>query len=218
MEGVDLPEGLITTATGFGDGGHQQVLKPTFGTVGSQYVRFRQHFKYCGAASEEQRKEVYASIDVCEIHNDKFTKAVIRVKDLSPKQRVELAQLYERFKTQKDSTETEVISWDAATEMEKALMISVGAYTVESVHATPESEAYKFGPDYKDLKERARRHVERKQGSSRSEEMATELQLVMQHNAELERKLKEAEELYFQSEQAKALAESSKSKKDKGNA
>lgn len=208
-----LPAELIRPK-GFEQTDSPHVMKPTFGSVGSQYVRFHVHLEYSGSDSEAKGIEVKRPIELCEIQNDKFTRVPIRVNDLSPRQKVELAPLYERFKSQKDSNETSIADWEAITDMEKGLLMTSGVYTVEQLDAFGDEELYKLGPSGKDLKLRASRHVRAKRGPDvdKVEELRREMQLIIEENKRLQAK----EHEYFARAEKRATLEAITPVKKKG--
>lgn len=86
--------------------------------------------------------------------------------ELSKKQEVELAGLYERFRTQKDSTDKSIFDWEAVNTMERGFLAQCGVFTVEQLFHTPQEQRYQFGPGGEDLWIRAERYMKAKQGSA----------------------------------------------------
>lgn len=172
------------------------VVRPVYGNLGSQYVRFYTHKEYSGADSTRQDIEVYRTVEICEIQNDKFSKAAIRVSDLTPQQQIDLAPLYEQFKTQRDSNATQVMQWDAVTENEKVLLLSAGICTVEQLNALSKEETFRLGVGAESFMERAKRHLAAKEATKSSDRTA-EMQLLAEENRKLKEKLKEKESAMF---------------------
>lgn len=202
---IGIPEGLIVQAQGWERTTNANVMKPTFGSMGSQFVEFKVHKEYSGADSVKANVEVNRHVEICLIQNDKFSKVPLRMNELSPKQKIELSQMYERFKSQKDSSDTSVLDWDALTYDEKAFLGSAGIWTVEQLHSLGEHEQYKLGPAYADLKERAKRHIDSKPGSKVAERKR-EMELLMEEKRKDRERIKELEDRLFRLEETKAAA------------
>lgn len=206
------PEGFVAPNIKLQSTNNPLVLKPTFGSIGSQYVRFELHEVYDASKSDVADIEVKEQIEICLIQNDKFTRCPIRIKDLSPAQRVALAPLYERFKTQKDSKDTAIFDWDAISDLDKTLLASVGVFTVEQLESFKEEEAYKIGPAHKELRAKAARHLKTKRMNDpewKDREQKEELALLRKEKEELAARLAKLEEDYFAREAAKAKEEES---------
>lgn len=203
-----LPENLIIKPVSFEQTLQPGVLKPTYGSLGSQYVRFHVHKEYNGADSTVAGKEVYRPIEVCEFQNDRFTRCPIRVKDLSAKQKVELAPIYERFRTQKESDETAVTEWDAVTDLEKGFLMTAGVYTVEQLGKFEDTELHRLGPGGTDLRLRARRHMRTKEDAKpkAADELKNEIALLRAEKEDQNARMKALEEKFFKQEAEKAAA------------
>lgn len=186
------------------------VFKPMFGSIGEQSVEFKMHREYSGADSKEQNREVYRDVEVCVIRNDKFCSAGIMTKDLSPQQKIDLAPIYEQFRSQKDSTDTRIIDWVAVSDQEKAQLMQAGVFTVEQLHAFTDDNAYKLGPNEKDFRERAERHITSKQNAK--DETKQELLRLMEENAALKRQAADKQDAYFAAESQKVAVTSTSSK------
>lgn len=196
-----IPEGLIVTPTKFEPTGNPLVMRPTYGSIGTQHVRFYTHETYSGSDSEKAQKEVKKQVDICEIQNDKFTKVPIRVNDLSRAQKAILAPLYERFKTQKDSNETQILDWDAVTDNEKIFLGQLGVMTVEQLNSFTGQDVYKLGPGAEELIARAKRHMKSKEEKNGP---TNELALLRKEKEELAARLKRLEDSYMEKEIEKA--------------
>lgn len=184
-----------------------QAYKPVFGSIGTLPVRFYMGSSYNEAKSAELGVETYDKEEMCEITVDKFTKHTPRVKDLDRKQMLELSPLLHAFREQKDSTDTQIISWMIITEMDRAHLVSQGVYTVEQLAAfDPDQEAYRFGRGGRDLIMKARQHLAGK-GQDKVKEREKEYQMLLDEVAKLRAKDKEREELYLQGQMQRADAE-----------
>lgn len=209
MEIRPVPAELVKP-TGFQDTDNALIKKPTFGSIGTQYVRFEDHFEFDEKKSAELGREVKNKVELCLIQNDKFTRCPVRVNDLSLPQRVALASLYERFKTQKDSKETPVFEWDAVSDIEKTLLATCGVFTVEQLDKFIEEDAYKLGPSAKSLRERAHRHMVTKNANDpdfKAKEAASEMALLRKEKEEQAARIKVLEEKMFAREAEKANLE-----------
>lgn len=205
-----LPEGLITQPTGYQNTGSSLVLKPTFGTVGTCYVRFFMHREYSELDSEKSETEQYREIEMCEVQTDSKSRVAIRVKDLNPQQKIDFASIYNRFKTQRDSTDTGIVDWPAITDSEKGYLLGLGIYTVEQIAAIPQHELHRLGPGGVDLQRKAVKHITGKNASS--QDLTEELQTIRQEAESARAKAKEFEAKYFEE-----LARNEKKKKDRQN-
>lgn len=184
---------FIPEPTGFVGTDNPVILKPTFGSIGRQYVRFELHEAYSSEDSLAQGKEVKRPVEICHIQNDKFCTAALRVggkpgvsSELTAEQQRVLAPLYERFKTQKDSNETDVLVWDAVSENEKRLLAASGVYTVEQLASYSDEDLFRLGPAGQELRERGRRHMVTKQEKA-PDHTAEIARLRAEHAEELER-------------------------------
>jgi hypothetical protein len=190
-----IPEGLITHANEHVATDNPNLLRPTFGHIGSQSVEFKIVKEFSGADSMAAGQEISREKEVCVIKNDKFCSAAILPKDLSLKQKHELAGLYEQFRSQKGSTDTRIAEWQAITDQERGFLLGSGIYTVEQLHAVDAAESYKLGPAGDDLKKRASWHMKTK--NEETSAPMTEIQLLLKEKAELKAKAEKAEADYF---------------------
>lgn len=190
-----IPEGLITHAVGHSATDNPNLMRPTFGNIGSQSVEFKVIKEFSGADTQAAGKEISHEKEVCIIKNDKFCSAAILPKDLSLRQKHELAGLYEQFKSQKGSSDTRIAEWQAITDQERGFLLASGIYTVEQLHAVDAAESYKLGPAGADLKKRAEWHMKTKNEEASSP--MTEIQLLLKEKAELKAKAEKAEADYF---------------------
>lgn len=201
-----IPEGLVVQANSFvAVGGQSDVMKPVYGNLGPLPTEFRIAEEYVASDSEYLGVEVTRKKVVALIHSDRFSKVPLAVEadngemrdregnvvldhrgkvvrkrirsELSPSQARALAPLYERFKNQKDSTDTKIVDWQAAREDEKEFLASLGIWTVEQLREIPEHDRYKLGPDGNELWGRADRHFLSKESKKR--EAATEEMLAV---------------------------------------
>lgn len=207
-----IPEGLIVKPQTFEKTGNPNVLNPTYGSVGSMHVEFRVHKKYSGADSAKANKEVRRETEICLFQADKFSRVPKKVSELSTKEQIALAPIYERFKTQSESNETSIFEWEAATQMEKAHLGQMGIWSVEQLAAMPEHERYRLGPGGADLHARSERHMATKKEDSQ-EEQKKEMALVMEENKKLSERLKALEERELQRHQEIAKSEEGPKKK-----
>lgn len=190
-----IAEGLILP-TSHSHTDNPGLRKPSFGNIGSQSVEFRTIREFSGKLTGEVGKEVYNDKDVCIIKNDKFCSAAILYSDLSYQQREDLANAYDAFKSEKESTDTRIIEWQAITDQEKGSLLAAGIFTVEQLQAFNASEMHKLGPNAQSLKARADMHLATKREEARSS-IDPEIQLLMQEKA-LEKERAEAQEqAYF---------------------
>lgn len=187
-----IPEGLVLTPESFQNTANPGVKKPLYGSLGTQHVEFMTHRKYSGKKTKEQGQEAYDEIDVLMIRNDKFSRVPKRMNELTHQQKMALAPLYERFKEGKDSTDTNILNWGAASNEEKAHLGNIGVWTVEQIAAFADHELTRLGPDGKDLRRRARLHVKAKspEVDERKKEL-DELRALVEAQAEQIKELKE---------------------------
>lgn len=179
------------------------VLKPTTGAVGTQYVKFFILEIYSSKLSEEQKREVKVPVEMCAIQNDRFSTYCCMVKDLSRKQMIDLAGIYQRFKEQKDSKDTSVIDWEALTDRDKGFLLQAGVVSVEQLASFGEHDLYKLGPGGKEYRDMALRHVEGKAGKKRDEESG-EMSALRREKDEQAIRLKALEEKFYAQEAEKA--------------
>lgn len=201
--------------TGYAETEHSGVLKPVFGSIGAQHVRFEMASEYSGVDSLLAGKEVRRPIEVCLIQNDRFCTVPLRVgrppdpdksgdvgiaSELSHDQQVVLAPIYERFRTQKESDETDIIGWDVITDMERRLLIKHTVWTVEQLAAFSDEDLFRLGPSGKDLRERAKRHV-RSKVEAKVPDYSAELDQLRSEKTELAERLERLEAAYHEREQ-----------------
>lgn len=200
-----IPEGLKTNFQMHSPTGFADVLKPVFGSLDNLYCEFRIHKEFSNAESKLAGKEVQREMEVLMIQTDRFSRVPLKVGDpakgivgeLTPEMQFKTAELYERFKTQKDSTDTLIYHWEAVSDMEKGQLASLGIYTVEQLHKMPEADIFRLGPGGKDLWERAGRHVATKKENDVGESRR-ELELVMDENRRIREKQEHSEKRYFE--------------------
>lgn len=215
-----IPEGLIVEAKSFAKTAYGDVLKPVFGNVDSLPAEFKVVKVYSASDSEYQGVEVEQEVEVCVIHSDKFSKVPLRVakdlgtkldkngvpykarirSELSRQQEQKLAPLYERFKKQKDSTDTNICDWQAAGDDEKAFLASLGIWTVEQLNAMPEYERYRLGPSGDELWKRSERHMCTKEGRKR-ETATEEMLMVLEENKSIKQQMREQEQRMYEMQQ-----------------
>lgn len=208
-----IPSELIIEPTKFENTSNPHVLKPVYGSMKGVTAQFCIHDEYSGSASEKEGIEVRRPVELCMIRTDKFSNIPLRMNELSPQQKIDLASLYERFKKQASSTETNVLEWDAVSDQERVHLGSLGCWTVEQLYNTPKEERYKFGPGGDDLWNRADRHMKAK-GKDPASEQRKELDLVLEENKKLSARMKELEEKYFAEQMKRAEVEKSDSLMD----
>jgi hypothetical protein len=200
-----LPAELLRTSN-FQATSDASVYKPIYGSLGSMFAEFRVHEEYLGGESARVGREVKRPVEIVIIQSDKFSRVPKRVgnwetgeaSELSRKEQIDLAPLYERFKAQKDSTDTNILNWEAVTDMEKGHLAQLGIWTVEQLHNMQEHERFRLGPGWKDLHDRAVRHIATKRGDDERSERERELELLREENRKLAEKQKESEERYFE--------------------
>lgn len=182
------------------------VLKPVFGTINAQFVTFKVIHRYNETKSKILGYEHLDPIEICEIVNDKFCKAHVMVSDLTPKQKADFAELYERFKQQKDSLDTLVKDWGAIADSERALLLFCHFESVDQLAAAPAEQIVKLGPSGKDLQEKAQRHVKAKGEKIKASEYAEEMQSLRNEISALRAEREAKEEQYFARLEAKVKA------------
>lgn len=172
------------------------VLKAVSGSLGALPVRVFTHAVYDDLGSIQAGQEVKKELVMVGIKNDRFTECCIAEQDLDMQQRIELAPLLERFRTQKDSTETAIENWDAISEQEKAFLLKMGIQFVEQMAAYPDSMVGRMGKVGIALKEKAVRHMTGKAKRAEQEEQLQELALIREERERDARRLQELEEKY----------------------
>jgi hypothetical protein len=221
---ADLPE--FVRPTGYAPTEHTEVLKPVFGSIGAQHVRFEVAEEYSGADSLAANREVRRPVEVCLIQNDRFCTVPLRVgrppdpskpgdpgitSELSHEQQVVLAPVYERFKTQRESTETDIVGWDVITDMERRLLVKHGIWTVEQLAAFTDQDLFRLGPGGQDLRERAKRHVLTKT-EAKAPDYSAELEQLRMEKSELAERLARLEAAHWEREGEKGKAPKNKAR------
>lgn len=199
---MPAPEGFIIPTTGISTG-NAGILKAVTGAIGTQAVRFYVHKVYNAKKSEELGYEFYDDVELCGFKNDKYAETAIMVKDLSMKQKMDTARIYERFKTQKDSTDTPLEKWAVISESQKAFYLQMGIHSVEQLASFQEHELFRLGPDGKNVRDLALRHINGKE-LKKQEDRNKEMELVIKENRVMSEKIKKLEEAYFASQAEKA--------------
>lgn len=227
-----IPEGLIVKAEGFVDTGTANVMRPTYGRLGMLPAVFKVEKVYSAADSIEAGREIERSVEICEIHVDKFSKVPLRVanttakvdesgnpildqhgkpvlmkvrSELTREQEIKLAPLYEQFKKQKDSTETNIATWQAINDHERYLLTQVGIWSVEQLNAMPQYERYRLGPAGEELWERSERHRVAKEGNKQKEATEEMLRVLEENKREREARRNLEEQMYRMQEQLAEL-------------
>ena len=198
-----IPEGLVVAANGFENTANPNVKKPTYGALGSMFVEFRVHKEYSGSESKLKKKEVYKPVEIVLIKSDKFSFTPKRITELSTKERIDLAPLYEQFKSQKDSNDTSIFQWQAVNDHERSYLSSQGVYSVEQLANYRDEELYRLGPGGVELRERAVRHQVTKNESKKESESEL-LKTLRAEKEALAAKNKQLEAALFAREEAKA--------------
>lgn len=203
LEYRPLPDNLKPMAGGqFIEGG--LAYKPVFGAMGTLAVRFYMGSSYNEARSMKEGLECYDKEEMCEIVVDKYTKHTPRVKDLDNKQLLDLGPLLQAFRDQKDSTDTQIISWLIITEHERAHLVTQNIYTVEQLAAfDPDQDSFRFGRDGRNLIMKARQHVAGKQ-VDKGADVAKEMELLRAEISALRAKSEAREDAYIKSQIALA--------------
>lgn len=183
------------------------IMKPVFGTVNQQFVRFFISYEYDENKSQQLNYEHMEPVEMCEITNDRFTKCCKRVVDLQMWQKQAFAELYTRFKNQEDSLDTEIYAWVAIKPSEKALLEHCGFSSVEQIASASSEIIARLGPGGKDLQEKAIKHVNAKGEKIKASEFADQIGLL---RAELEAEKRRSDEkldAFFKLQEAKAAQE-----------
>ena len=194
------------------------VLKPVFGSLDNLHCEFRVHQEHHEGDSRKAGKEVKREKEVLLVQTDRFSRVPLAVgsaghyevdkdgkevlvgfvaSEMTQEMQMKTAELYERFRSQKASTDTLIFDWEAISDMEKGLLAQSGIYTVEQLFATPEHQRFKLGPAHKDLWERAARHVKSKKENDVNE-TKREMELVLEENRRIREKQEETERRYFE--------------------
>lgn len=214
---MSAPEGFIIPTIGQNTA-NVGVMKAVSGSVGTQAVRFYIHQQYDAQMSKLADREVYVPVEMCGFKNDRYTETAIRVQDLTPIQRLQTQELYERFKSQTESGETPIEAWDQLVDSEKVQMLMAGIKTVEQLARFEEHDFYRLGVGGKELAARAKRHLagkEHKKIQASSEEML----LVIEENKRLREEFERRDAEYLGLQERLAAIESGStggSKKPKG--
>lgn len=195
-----IPEGLKVKPEAFEKTGSPNVLRPTYGSLGSMFAEFKVHERYSGKLSQQTGTETTQPIEVCIIQTDRFSRVPKRVTELSRKESIDLAPLYERFKSQQGSTDTSILEWNAVSDVEKVHLGQLGIWSVEQLHNLPEHERYRLGPGGNELWVRAERHVLGKEAKVAKEtaEAKKELHLLAEENKKLREQLEARVEKSFE--------------------
>lgn len=200
---MSMPETLIVQASSFQQTQNPLIMKPVFGSMGTQTVRFHNHKIYNATKSKAENKEAFDTIELCEIRNDAYCKVPLRVKtrdggsELSREQQTMLAGLYERFKSQRESGETSIMDWEAIEEGDRSQLAQLGIFSVEQLFAHREHELYKLGPGGEELHERAARHMNSKMEEKKKLDAIEELALIRAEKEQLAAEREKANETMF---------------------
>lgn len=170
-----------------------QAYKPTFGSIGTLGVKFYMGETYNELKSKLANEESYDKEEMVEITIDKFTKHVLRVKDLDRKQQADLGAFLKMFRDQKASNETQIIDWLIINESDRAYLITQGVYTVEQLANFDPAEGYRFGGNGTVLIEKARQHLNGKV-DKKAQEREQEYKMLLEEVAKLRAKETEREE------------------------
>ena len=140
-------------------------LRPIFGTVGSQFIKFWVHHEYNKSKSEEKRYEVLDDVEMVEVRSasDKYMVLHKRVSELSREQREQWAAIYDAFKRQVQALGTPIDSWIAIADRQKALLAHCNVLTVEQLASLNVQEVGRLGPEGPELKTKAEQHIKAKQ-------------------------------------------------------
>jgi hypothetical protein len=190
---MSAPEGFKMPTVGEGTT-HQGVLKAVTGNIGTQAARFFIHKLYDAKATEQEKREVLKPHEMVGFRNDPFTEYTCKIRDMSDKQKYSTQRLYERFKSQQETDETPLESWEAISEWEKVQLLQSGILTVDQITAFQDHELFKLGPGGKDLREKARWHINSKNPTQDSKQ---EMLMVIEENRKQAERMKQMEdELY----------------------
>lgn len=185
--------------------GHQGVMKATGGAVGSQAVNFKELRVFNAGDSDRLNLESYSKLTICEITNDKYTKVPLIVEGgedridkngkhvpmkcmLTRAQQIATAPIYERYKSQKGTTDTPIEMWDVIQDSEKLNLAMIGVLFVEQLASFSDVELYKLGVGGTNLRDLARRHVKGKERPHASEDFGKEMASLIEARQEESRK------------------------------
>jgi hypothetical protein len=151
---------------------------------------------------EDQKEKVLKALRRSGIVRGKITS------ELSKKEEVALAPLYERFKNQKDSTDKSIFQWEAVSDMERGFLAQCGVFTVEQLYHTPPEMRHQFGPGGEDLWIRAERFMKAKDSRvSVPDDVREELAALRRERSEAAKREAAREADYFKmQEQLAALS------------
>lgn len=192
---MSLPAQLITNFE-FKDTSNPLVKKPVVGSAKGMYTRFEIHKEYSGEASKEAGKESFRPIEVCRIRTDRFSEPAIMVKDLSVEQKMSLAQLYEQFKSQKNSSETSIFEWQAISDQDKAFLGGAGIFTVEQLASLEKEQRYTLGINAEEYHQKANMHLITK--NETNEFGNAQIQALLREKEEMAARLKRFEDAEFE--------------------
>lgn len=181
--------------------GSSGVLKAVSGASGTQTIKFFIGQEYDGNASKEADMEVFRPVEMVCFKNDPLSEYHCRVKDMTQEQRLKAGALYERFKSQKESTDTPIEAWEQINEAEKVSLLRQDYVTVEQVASFEDHEVYRLGIDGKNLRDKARRHVKGK-NHVKEQQFSDEMKAILEENRKLKSEMEEAHSRYL-AEQAK---------------
>lgn len=187
---MSAPEGFRMPTEGEGTT-HQGVLKAVTGAIGTQAARFFIHKLYDARATVMEQREVLKAHEMVGFRNDPFSEYTCKIKDMTDRQKFSTQKLYERFKTQQETDETPLETWDAISEREKVQLIQSGILTVDQIAAYQDHELYKLGPGGKDLRTKATWHVNAK---NPVQDQKQEMLMVIEENKRQADRMKQMEE------------------------
>lgn len=213
-----MPEFTLANALGKGawtPTAFNGVQKAVAGSVGSMYAEFRVHEEYSGADSILQDREVKRPVEICLIKTDRFSVVPLRVgklptaedrrmirSEMTRQQEIDLSPLYERFRSQRESTDTSIFTWEAVNDMERGHLGGLGVFTVEQLHNTPKEQRYRFGPAGEELWTRADRFIRTKKEND-PDEKKKELELLRAEREANGRRIEELERKYLELQEMK---------------
>lgn len=183
------------------------IMKPVFGTINQQFVQFSVEYMYNEQKSKELNYEHMDAIEICEITNDPKCTVKHTVGNLNAWQRQAFAELYARFKDQKDSLDTEIHAWVAIKPSEKALLEHCGYRTVEQLANAAQEYVARLGPSGKELQERAVKHVNTKGEKVKASDYADQLAYMRQELEAQERRAQDKFDAYVARQAAIAQSE-----------
>lgn len=179
------------------------VLNAVAGAVGTQRVEFFMWRKYDGRSSEKLDRDVYMPVEMVRFKNDVYSEYTCLVKDMNQAQRFATGPLYQRFKEQKDSTDTNIEDWDQIDEGTKMTLIRAGFLTVEQIAAHGDHESHKLGLDGHVVLKKARRTIAGKEAEQKAKESSElreardEMLKIVEENKRLKEEMEKAKEEYF---------------------